>query len=70
MVEIKTVNSDYEEQIAEQNADTAYNKVMDASKAMSDEASRIRRVRDDSKAKAVAITYNFETGKVFYTYDA
>ena len=70
MVEIKTVNSDYEEQITEQNADTAYNSVMDASKALSDEGSRIRRMKDGTKAGAKAVTYNFETGKVYYTYDA
>lgn len=70
MITIDTVNQELEEQINDQNTDKGFDIAMDASKALSDEANRIRRTRDGSKATAKAIVYDIETGKVFYTYDA
>lgn len=70
MIMIETVNDELEMQINAQNADKGFEIAMDASKALSDEANRIRRTTDGSKANAKAIVYDIDTHKVFYTFDA
>ena len=70
MIEIKTVTNEIDEQMKEQESEKNYNKVMDASMLLAKIASDIRRNDDLTKSNARAVTVDFESRRVFFTYDA